>query len=73
MPNTADGGGYSDNNMLPKVRNTSRFAKRAKDASSPAVAAGYVNLRIKSSKAFPLGEVSAIGEIINKVKMMKNL
>ena len=46
---------------------------QARESTSPAVAAGYVNLRIKSSRAFPLGEVSAIGEIINKVKMMKNL
>ena len=44
-----------------------------KDAAvSSAEAAGYLNLRIKSSKAFPMSEVSAIEEIITKVKKMKD-
>ena len=34
--------------------------------------AGYVNLRIKSSKAFPLNDVSAIEELISKVKKVRD-
>ena len=34
--------------------------------------AGYLNLRIKSSKAFPMSEVSAIEELIHKVRKMRD-
>ena len=54
-------------------RDSSRYAVKVKDAGSPAEAAGYLNLRIKSSKAFPISDVNAIEEIINKVKKMKDV
>ena len=34
--------------------------------------AGYLNLRIKSSKAFPVSEMSTIEELINKVKKARD-
>lgn len=50
---------------------SSRYTSR--EARSVAEANGYINLRIKSSKAFPLSEVSAIEEIISKVKLMSSI
>jgi len=42
-----------------------------KKVTSPAEA-GYLNLRIKSSKAFPMSDVSAIEEIIHKMQKIRD-
>ena len=55
------------------AESSNRYAVNVREAGSPAEAAGYLNLRIKSSKAFPLSEVSAIEEIISKVKKLKDV
>ena len=42
----------------------------SKKVTSP-TQAGYLNLRIKSSKAFPMSEVGMIEELLGKVKKIK--
>ena len=41
-----------------------------KKVTSP-IEAGYLNLRIKSSKAFPMSDVGTIEEIIHKMQKIK--
>ncbi len=41
-----------------------------KKVTSP-LEAGYLNLRIKSSKAFPMNDVGTIEEIIQKMQKIK--
>ena len=48
-----------------------QVAADVKKVTSPNEA-GYLNLRIKSSKAFPTSEVSAIEELIHKVRKMRD-
>ena len=54
-------------------RNTSSVerAEEAKKGTSVAEA-GYMKMRIKSSKAFPLDDVGAIEELIHKVRKLKD-
>ena len=48
-------------------------AEEAKKGVVTSVAeAGYLKMRIKSSKAFPMDDVGAIGALINKVRQLKD-
>ena len=70
LPNLSKNGRVSKKMLKDRYQSGSEPSK--KHITNNPADAGYLHLRIKSSKAFPMDDVGAIEELISKVKKTEN-